>query len=179
MKPLKAVAGRHPATQPRKLRYTPPLLPVKPHRARWIHTALANWNTGTLAFEMAGVEDLVVGGLLGAASGALENRHQILTKGGAVYRIKVINFDTAGILCLLLDQTATPSNGAVTPVDCFFIGAGSATIPTFVDYVYPAYAPMQMANGLWMVASTVLTTPFSLTQSASGKTFFAALAQSA
>ena len=128
---------------------------------------------------MAGPVDLLVGGLKSAQSGALENRHQILTAGGAVYRIKVVNFDTSGILCLLLDQTATPSNGAVTPVDMFFIGAGSATIPAVLDYSYPAGVGLQVTNGLWLAASTVLTTPFTLTQSASGKTFFAALAQSA
>lgn len=111
---------------------------------------------------MANIGDLLVGGLLPVTTQALANRLQHSAAPGALSEFTVLNFDTTtGYLILLLDQVATPANGAVIPIDQFFVGPATSTVPGMLGVSYTPY-PMGFKNGLWIVGSTTLTTPYTL-----------------
>lgn len=116
---------------------------------------------------MPGVGDALIGGIKPVVTTALTGAFNISAKGpGALTALTVMNFDTGGgRMVLLLDQVASPaafSATAVTPIWFWFLAAASSTVPTAVAADWTV-APLQFVNGLWVVLSTVLTTPFSCT----------------
>lgn len=109
-------------------------------------------------------------GLVSISSAALENSHVIIgssTFGTPapydVLLLNAFNFDTStGYMILLFDATALPANGSVTPVWWTFIGAATSTIPAFIELSWVTN-PLKVTKGLVVAASSVLTTPFTLT----------------
>lgn len=115
---------------------------------------------------MPGYADLFVGGIKPGQSTALENSHRIAVGTGALTTLSVLNFDTTARLILLFDTASAtqPTNGAgATPVYFFPIAAGTSNGPAQglgFDWTIP---PLQFTNGLWIVVSSTITTPFTLT----------------
>lgn len=116
---------------------------------------------------MPSVGDIFVGGIAPVVSQKLEQDHQLATKTGSLTSLTVHNYNATARMILLLDQTADPTlyvAQAVLPI-WFMPISGLSTTPGFVDKDWTV-APLQFKNGLWIVLSTVLTTPFSCTTTA-------------
>ena len=111
---------------------------------------------------MPSIGDLIIGGLPPVTTQALANSLQHSAKPGAISEFTVLNFDqTTGYLILLLDSVALPGNGAVIPIDQFFIPPATATVPGQLGVSYTPF-PLQFKNGLWIAGSTTLTTSYTL-----------------
>lgn len=129
---------------------------------------------------MPNIGDLAVGGIRPIVSVALEAQHQMALGSGVLYNLTVLNYGAAANLVLLLDQTASPagySGTAVTPIWAYPIAASAAGGPGLLTvggaFLTP---PIAFRNGLWVMLSSGLTTPFSATSgTASG--YFSALVQ--
>lgn len=110
--------------------------------------------------------DIQVGGLPNGQSTALETAHQIAIGPGQLWSLTALNFSTSNAgMILLLDQTASPtgySSTAVTPIYFAPIAVGSAT--NGPGMLAPAGIPaVYFTNGLWVLLSSVVTTPFTAT----------------
>lgn len=121
--------------------------------------------------------ELMIGGIAPVYSTALEAAHQLATKSGSIETLTVLNTNATARFVLLLDQLTSPAGQttlAVTPIWAFPVNGLSTTPGTLsVDWTV---GTMQFKNGLWVVLSTVLTTPFSLT-TAGADGYFSALVQ--
>ena len=114
---------------------------------------------------MPNVGDLLIGGSLPIASIALEGAHQLATKTGSISLITVLNYNATPRHVLFLDQLASPaaySTQAVTPIWFYAVAGLASNLPGFFKIDF-ANAPIQFKNGLWVVMSSVNTTPFSCT----------------
>lgn len=131
---------------------------------------------------MPGYGDIFVGGLPPTTSPALANGLQLAGKTGAITWLTVHNYNAAARMVLLL--SALPANNpnpivyngiAVSPIWAYPISGASGGIPGTlpVDWTNP---PVQFTGQLWVVLSTVLTTPYTCTTSTSspGDGYFAA-----
>lgn len=110
--------------------------------------------------------DIQVGGLPLGQSAKLETGHQIAIGPGQLWSLTALNFNTSNAgLILLLDQTADPtgySSTTVAPIYANVIAVGSATNGPGV--LAPAGIPaLYFTNGLWVLLSSVITTPFTAT----------------
>ena len=114
--------------------------------------------------------DIYVGGIpitKSTSTQGLIGYFQLSAKGpGQLWSLSVLNYDTSNAkTVMLLDQTASPASYSTTTVAPIFaapIAVGSAT--TGPGYFSPGgLPPIQFINGLWVVLSTVLTSPYSCT----------------
>jgi hypothetical protein len=123
-------------------------------------------------------------GLTTVASQALENSHVLVTPstfgfGGpfVLDNLTVFNFDTAtGYMILIFDSTSVPNNASpVVPVPVYwaFVGVATASVPTFVGIDWTQVA-LKCKNGITVVGSSILTTPFNLTAATNSKLAFLA-----
>lgn len=111
----------------------------------------------------AGIGDLYVGGLTPVVSTALEVSHQLASVGGSITALTIHNYSGSPAMVMLLDQTAAPTNGSVTPIWAYPIAGTSANGPGALSPDW-TFAPLGFVHGLYVVLSTVTTTPFTLTQ---------------
>ncbi len=123
--------------------------------------------------------DLYVGGIKPVVSSALTSAFQLSAKGpGVLYDLTALNFNATARMVLLLDQVPSPANASGTSVSpiWFYPIAGLATTPGPVGLGY-FVPPIQFVNGLWVILSTVLTTPYTATTSTTADGAFSALVQ--
>lgn len=109
--------------------------------------------------------DLQVGGIYPTASGALCNQLQVATGPGQLFYWSIGNASgSAAGLYLLIDYangTTPPNNGTVSPLDWMYVAStSSGTTTTSRSY---APVPLYFKNGLWIMASSNLTSPYTLT----------------
>ncbi len=124
---------------------------------------------------MASIGDLIIGGHTPIVSQTFEVSHQLAKTGpGQVYDLTAHNYNASVRMVLLLDQIAAPVNGAVTPIFAWPIAGSTAGGPgTFsLAYLVP---PLRFLNGLWVILSTVMTTPFTLTTAGATDAYYVGL----
>lgn len=125
---------------------------------------------------MPNFTDLHVGGIIPVTSNALVNNLQVATGQGQLYYWSIGNSDgTNAGLYLLIDSASgsVPVNGTVKPLDWMYVAATSSGTTTTAR-LYSPY-PILFQNGLWICASSTLTTPFTLTSQTTTKTSIMAL----
>lgn len=124
---------------------------------------------------MPGYGDLFVGGIKPIVSAALEVSHRLAVGTGSLTWMTVHNYNATARTVLLLDTASVtqPANGAVTPIWAYPIAGSTATGPGAfgVDFTNP---PIQFVNGLWVIMTTSLTTPFTLTAAGASDGYFSA-----
>lgn len=129
---------------------------------------------------MPNIGDLAVGGIRPVVSPALQAALQLAIGSGVVYNLVVLNYAAAASQVLLLDQTASPagySGTAVTPIWAFPIAASTAAGPGTLGGGAFLTPPIAFRNGLWVMLSTVITSPFTATAAGATAGYFSALVQ--
>ena len=125
---------------------------------------------------MANIGDLIVGGVYPVVSGALGKGLELSTKAGELHAITIHNYNATARMVLLLDQTADPTSysaQAVTPLWALPITGSGTGGPGYITADWTT-VPLAFKNGLWVLLSTVLTTPFSATATGTADGFFSA-----
>ena len=101
-------------------------------------------------------------------STSAESSHVIKSSCDPVVGCRLIDFEvtsTVGGFVLVFDATAAPADGAVTPVKCYQMGAGTLGVQFAAN-------PMKATNGIVLVFSTTGC----FTKTASATAFFSAAA---
>lgn len=129
---------------------------------------------------MANIGDLYITGIKPVVSTALEANHRLSATGpGVLYYLNAQNYNLSGRLVLLIDSSS--ATAPTTATGLLWAGVLPAAQPAGNNPVTPKdmvwdVPPMQFINGLWVVLSTILTTPFTIA-AATADGFFSAMLQ--